>query len=141
MPSSWVLSSEYAQIPRVFFFSSLAQVNSHFSPLELSEFLLTRAMTPSQRRTEVRTSSSQSDSYAALTDRSMYSKGHAVRRDCPLRKSRCRSSSIANATNTIFLSAMTPTLHNGSRPRYEMHREANVRQVTNERPRNEPQEP
>src|SRR5438128_1149888 len=39
---------------------------------------------------------------------STYSKGDAVLRDCPLRKSRCRSSSIANATKIVFLSAIDP---------------------------------
>src|ERR1700722_18895176 len=105
-PASEVLSLLYAQIPRIGFFSSLVHSISHFWPVDCNEFLLTRTITPSERRILVRTFSFQSDSYASLTDISTYSNGEAVRSDCPFRKSLFVSSSIANAMNTTFLVAM-----------------------------------
>jgi hypothetical protein len=44
-------------MPRMRFFSSLAHVISHFWPLDLSELLLARAITPSVRLIRVRTRS------------------------------------------------------------------------------------
>ena len=41
-----------------------------------------------------------------VNDISTYSKGEFVFSDCPLRKSRCLSSSIANATNIVFFVAI-----------------------------------
>lgn len=55
--------------------SSLAQAISNFWPVELVEFLLTRTMTPSDRRIRVRTLSFQPLSYASFTDMSMNSYG------------------------------------------------------------------
>lgn len=54
-PGRLVRSSLYAQIPSTFLPSSRAQPISHFSPLELNEFLLTSAITPSERLMRVRT--------------------------------------------------------------------------------------
>src|SRR5437762_7655373 len=101
-----VASSLYARRPINFFFSSLAQAISHFSPLEVSVFLLTSAITPSERRILVRTCCFQSLSYGCLTDMSTNSNGVFAFTDCPLSRLRWLWSSIANATNTTFLSAM-----------------------------------
>jgi hypothetical protein len=55
-PIEWPLPT---QIPLIFFFSSRAHSISHFWPVELSEFLLTSTMTPSERFIRVRTFSFQ----------------------------------------------------------------------------------
>src|SRR5690606_7843120 len=65
-------------------------------------------ITPWERLIRVRTLAFQSVSYASFTDMSMNSYGDRGLSDCPFRKSRCRSSSIANATKTTFVSAITP---------------------------------
>jgi hypothetical protein len=49
-PSRLVLSSLYAQMPRTHFLSSRAHATSHFCPLDVGKFLLTNAITPSERR-------------------------------------------------------------------------------------------
>src|SRR5689334_4182737 len=54
-PASVVLSLVYADIPRILFASSLAQLISHFCPLEAREFSLTSTITPSDLRIRVLT--------------------------------------------------------------------------------------
>lgn len=102
-PTIFVRSPEYAQMPKILFFSSLAHSISHFCPLEESEFLLTNNITPSERLILVRTRSFHSELYGSFTDISINSKGALGCRDCPLKKSLCRSSSIANAINNTLL--------------------------------------
>src|SRR5713226_9333451 len=116
-PSKSVRSLVYAQMPRRGFFSSLAHWISQFCPLDEREFLLTSAITPSDRRIRVFARSFQAVSYDSFTDISTYSNGDLVCSDWPFRKSRCRSSSIANATKIVFLSAIQvlPLLHSKSR--------------------------
>jgi len=76
-----VRSFLYAQIPRIGLPSSFAHWISHFCPLEVSEFALTRTMTPWERRIRVRTLSFHSESYACFTDMSMNSNGARGCRD------------------------------------------------------------
>lgn len=89
--------------PDAAFYPQLAKSSAK---LEVRESLLISAITPSDRLILVLTLFFQSVSYASFTDISTYSKGEFVFSDCPLRKSRCLSSSIANATNIVFFVAI-----------------------------------
>src|SRR5688572_21856609 len=93
-------------MPYSLFCSARAHAISHFCPVDVREFLLTKTIIPCDLRIRVWTFVCQSDSYASFTDMSMNSKGLLVCSDCPFNASRCHSSSIANATNRTFLSAI-----------------------------------
>src|SRR5947209_7121048 len=67
-PASCVRSVEYAHTPSSGLRSSLAHWISHFCPDDVSEFLLTSAITPWDRRMRVRTLSFQPVSYGSFTD-------------------------------------------------------------------------
>ena len=73
-------------MPRSGLPSSLAHWTSHFCPEDVSEFLLTRAITPWERRIRVRTLSFQPESYGSFTDMSMNSNGARGCSDCPFQR-------------------------------------------------------